>query len=79
MTLSELAEGILGDGVSEDGGAGQRDVSVYEDKRILSDPDWDDNNERTLLSPGVTRRKFVTLVDEEGGWGTVGVAVCDLP
>ena len=63
VTLCELVEGILGD---EDGGTGQRDVSVYEDKR-------------TLASLGVTRRKFVTLVDEEGGWGTVGVAVCDLP
>ena len=52
---------------------------MYEDKRILSDPDWDDNNERTLGSLGVTRRKFVTLVDEEGAWGTMGATVCDLP
>ena len=79
VTLGELVEGILGDGVGEDGGTGQWDVSVYEDKRVLSDPDWDDNNERTLASLGVTRGKFVTIVDEEGGWGTVGVAVCDLP
>ena len=52
---------------------------MYEDKRVLSDPDKDDNNEQTLASLAATRGKFVTLADKEGAWGTVGVAVCDLP
>ena len=54
VTLGELVEEILRDGVGEDGGTGRRVVSVYEDNGIFSDPDWDDNNERTPASLGVT-------------------------
>lgn len=79
VTLGELVDGILGDGEGEVGGTGKRDVSVYEDKRVLSDPDWDDNNDRTLESLGVTRGKFLTIVDEGGEWGTIAVALCQLP
>ncbi|KAF8550035.1 hypothetical protein OG21DRAFT_1488092 [Imleria badia] len=79
VTLGELVEGILGDGDGKDGGTGKREVSVYEEKRVLSDPDWDDNDERTLESLGVTRGRFLSIVDEEGEWGTIGVALCELP
>ncbi|KAG8221773.1 hypothetical protein J3R82DRAFT_2087 [Butyriboletus roseoflavus] len=79
VTLGELINGILGDGEVEDGGTGKRDVSVYEEKRVLSDPDWDDNDDRTLESLSVTRGKFLTIVDEEGEWGTIAVALCELP
>ncbi|KIJ64071.1 hypothetical protein HYDPIDRAFT_91418 [Hydnomerulius pinastri MD-312] len=79
VTLGELVDGILGDGEGENRGTGKREVSVYEDKRVLSDPDWDDNLERTLESLSVTRGKFLTIVDEEGEWGTLAVALCVLP
>lgn len=69
--LGEVISGILGDD--------KREVSVYEDKRVLSDPDWEDNNERTLESLNVTRGKFLTIVDEEGEWGTIAVALGILP
>ncbi|KAF8519724.1 hypothetical protein BU17DRAFT_89560 [Hysterangium stoloniferum] len=64
------------------------EVSVYEDKRILADPDFDDNWGRTLEDLGCGRGKFITIVDEEGegegdggcgGWGTLAVAVGLLP
>ncbi|KAL1712600.1 hypothetical protein EV715DRAFT_259401 [Schizophyllum commune] len=45
------------------------ELSVFEDKRILMDPDFDDNKDRTLESLGVTRGKFLTLVHEDGLWG----------
>ncbi|KAF9450853.1 hypothetical protein P691DRAFT_664436 [Macrolepiota fuliginosa MF-IS2] len=70
-TLGEVVQGLLGDD--------EREVSVYEDKRVLSDPDWDDNNERTLESLNVTRGKFLTIVDEDGEWGTISVNLCSLP
>ncbi|KAF8066921.1 hypothetical protein FPV67DRAFT_1670389 [Lyophyllum atratum] len=70
--LGDVIKGILG----EDG---QREVSVYEDKRVLSDPDWDDNLERTLESLNVTRGNFLTIVDEEGEWGTISVGLGELP
>ncbi|EIW75894.1 hypothetical protein CONPUDRAFT_139860 [Coniophora puteana RWD-64-598 SS2] len=89
VTLRELVEGILGDGEresqsSEDGdggkgGTGPRDVSVYEDKRVLADPDWEDNMDRTLESLGAGRGKFVTIVDEEEQVGTVAVGLAALP
>jgi len=79
VTLGEIVDGILGDGEDEAGGTGTREVSVYEDKRILSDPDWDENNERTLESLNVTRGKFLTIVDEDGEWGTIAVGLGVLP
>ncbi|KAH7890333.1 hypothetical protein F5I97DRAFT_14031 [Phlebopus sp. FC_14] len=79
VTLGELVDGVLGDGEGEGRGTGKREVSVYEDKRILSDPDWDDNVERTLESLNVTRGKFLSIVDEDGEWGTVAVALSVLP
>src|SRR6266850_1303022 len=47
VTLAEVLEGIL-DGLD-------REVSTYEDKRVLSDPDFDDNLDRTLESLSVTK------------------------
>lgn len=75
-TLCAIVGGILGGGLDEEEG---REVSVYEDKRILSDPDWDDNMNRTLESLSVTQGKFLTIVDEEGEWGTISVSICLLP
>lgn len=79
VTLGELVDGILGDGEGEHDGTGKREVSVYEDKRVLSDPDWDDNNERTLASLNVTRGKFLTIVDEDGEWDTIAIGLGVLP
>ncbi|RDB30882.1 Ubiquitin-activating enzyme E1-like [Hypsizygus marmoreus] len=91
-TLGEIVKGILGvgvkgqevDGIVEDGGEdgegeGMREVSVYEDKRVLSDPDWEDNFERTLESLNVTRGKFLSIVDEEGEYATIQVGLGALP
>ena len=84
VTLREVVDGVLGvgagEGEGEDGEDGERrEVSVYEDKRVLSDPDWDDNNERTLESLNVTRGKFLSIVDEDGEYATIQVAIGVLP
>lgn len=79
VTLSEVVEGILGSGEGDEDGTGSREVSAYEGQRVLSDPDWDDNNERTLESLNVTRGKFLTIVDEDGEWGTIQVGIGVLP
>jgi ubiquitin-like 1-activating enzyme E1 B len=70
--LGDVVRGVLGD---DDG----REISVYEDKRVLSDPDWEDNYERTLESLNVSRGMFLTIVDEEGEWGTISVGLGILP
>ncbi|KAF7377833.1 Uba2 [Mycena sanguinolenta] len=59
--LGDIVKGVLGDD--------EREVSVYEDKRVLSDPDWEDNYARTLGSLN-TRR---------GSGGTISVGLGVLP
>ncbi|KAF8650727.1 hypothetical protein AX16_005100 [Volvariella volvacea WC 439] len=56
-----------------------REVSVFEDKRLLSDPDWTDNDERTLESLNVTKGKFLSIVDEDDEVATISVSITDLP
>ncbi|KAK0450329.1 uncharacterized protein EV420DRAFT_1621956 [Desarmillaria tabescens] len=70
-TLGDVVKGIMGNDT--------REVSVYEDKRVLSDPDWEDNFERTLESLNVSRGKLLAIADEEGEWGTITVALGLLP
>jgi len=69
--LGDIVKGILGDD--------KREVSVFEDKRVLSDPDWDDNYERTLEGLNVTQGKFLTIVDEEGEVANIAMALSNLP
>ena len=73
-TLRDVVEGVLGPG--EGHGTGPRDVSVYEAGRILADPDFEDNLDRTLADLNCSRGKFVTIVDEDGVYGTINVAIC---
>jgi len=81
MTLGQVVEGLLfSDGEKEEN---QREISVYEEKRVLSDPDWHDNYERTLESLNVTRGKFLTIVEEDDDdegerGGTISVNLCCL-
>lgn len=69
--LRDVVRGILG----ED----EREVSVFEEKRILADPDWDDNLDRTLESLNVTRGKFLNIVDEDGDLETISIGIGVLP
>ncbi|KAN0131930.1 hypothetical protein V8E53_010210 [Lactarius tabidus] len=71
VTLAEVLEGILD-------GSG-REVSTYEDKRMLSDPDFDDNLDRTLESLSVTKGKFLSIVDEDGELEAITLAIGALP
>ncbi|KAJ7720279.1 hypothetical protein DFH07DRAFT_1067768 [Mycena maculata] len=77
--LCDPKRALLGDIVKGVLGGDEREVSVYEDKRVLSDPDWEDNYERTLESLNVARGMFLTIVDEEGEWGTISMGLGVLP
>jgi ubiquitin-like 1-activating enzyme E1 B len=79
--LTRTALGDVINGVLDSGGDGEvrREVSVYEDKRVLSDPEWEDNYPRTLASLNVTRGKFLSIVDEEEELETITVAIAMLP
>jgi ubiquitin-like 1-activating enzyme E1 B len=79
VLLCDTSRTLLGDVVKGILGSDSRDVSVYEDKRILSDPDWEDNFDRTLQSLNVTRAKFLSIVDDSGDWSTISLALGVLP
>ncbi|KAJ7242927.1 hypothetical protein C8J57DRAFT_1525843 [Mycena rebaudengoi] len=65
--LEDVVEGLLGD---------KMEVNIYEDKRVLSEYDWERKHEHTLESLNVARGRFLTFVDEEGQWGIISVAWC---
>ncbi|KAF9531343.1 hypothetical protein CPB83DRAFT_848881 [Crepidotus variabilis] len=77
--LCDPSRAVLGDVLRCVLGDDERDVGVYEDKRLLSDPEFDENLDRTLESLNVTRGKFLTIVDEDGDLSTISLALADLP
>jgi len=79
VLLCDPSRTLLGDVVRGILGGDDREVSIYEDKRVLSDPDWEDNFDRTLESLNVTRGNFLSIVDEEGEWSTISVGLGVLP
>ncbi|THH14856.1 hypothetical protein EW146_g5545 [Bondarzewia mesenterica] len=81
VTLGEIVNGILGKGtLDEDDAAEEQEVSTYEDKRLLSDPDFEENLGKTLGSLSVTRGKFLTVVIEEAdSEKTITIAIGVLP
>lgn len=70
-TLGDLLDAVR---EAEQTGA-EREVSVYESGRVLSDPDWDDNLSRTLDDLSCGAGKFMTLTDEDEKYGNVCLAI----
>jgi len=82
-TLGQLIEEILenvilGDG-DDDDSLDSSEVNVFEAGRLLADPDFDSNLEKSLSDLGCGRGKFISIVDEDDRWNTLTVAVCLLP
>ncbi|CAE6506349.1 unnamed protein product [Rhizoctonia solani] len=69
-TLGDIVKGVLGVENPEE----QREVSVFEGGRILAEPDWDDNFERTLDSLNCGRGTILMVVDDAEE--VVDLAVC---
>jgi ubiquitin-like 1-activating enzyme E1 B len=82
VTLGELVgkvldHAIVGDGEEET--LEVSEVSVYEAGRLLADPDFESNLEKSLTDLGCEQGKFLSLVDEEERWNTLTIAICTLP
>jgi len=78
VTLGE----ILGAVRQAEGGGEEdepRELIAYEGTRMLCDPDWDDNLDRSLDSLSCTRGKFLTLHDEDGAYENVVLCLSVLP
>jgi len=82
-TLGQLIEKALKNVTLGDGdGDASLDISqvnVFEAGRVLADPDFDDNLEKSLSDLGCGRGKFISIVDEDNEWSTLTVALCLLP
>lgn len=81
VTLGELIGAVRraeagGADMEDDGDV--RELISYEGTRMLSDPDWDDNFERSLDSLGCTRGKFLILQDEDGAFEDVVLCLAAL-
>ena len=77
VTLGVLLDAVLTAEASARGDGEKREVSVYEAGRVLSDPDWDDNLDRTLADLSCGKGKFITLVDENEIVANVVLAISE--
>lgn len=79
VTLGELVSKVLEYTETGDGEALESsEVSVYEAGRLLADPDFENNLEKSLSDLGCEQGKFVSLVDEDERWNTLTIAICGL-
>lgn len=82
VTLGELvgkvlAHAILGDGDEE--APEISEVDVFEAGRLLADPDFDVNLDKSLAQLGCVGGKFISVVDEDDRYNTLTIALCLLP
>ncbi|KGB75813.1 ubiquitin-like 1-activating enzyme E1 B [Cryptococcus deuterogattii 99/473] len=75
--VEDVVKGWLGSAEFEGEGEGE-DVewTVFEGGRLLADPDFEDNFERTLEDLGVGRGKIMTVRDEDTKYRPVHFCVC---
>ena len=74
--VNEIVRGWLGWKTNDEGE--DMEISVYEDKRLLADPDFQDNFEKTLDALGLKRGKMLTVVDDDGVFANVAFPLCKL-
>lgn len=74
--VNDIVRGWLGWKENDEGE--DMELSIYEDKRLLADPDFDDNYEKTLEELGVVGGKMLTVADEDGVFVNVQFALCGL-
>ena len=77
-TLGELVNALL-EVESSFSGESPREVCVFEEGRVLSEPDWIDNYTRTLADLSCGYGKFITIVDDEERLGNVVLAISKFP
>ncbi|KAG9092861.1 E1 ubiquitin-activating protein uba2, partial [Ceratobasidium sp. 370] len=76
-TLGDVVKGMLKLEAGEE--EETREVSVYEAGRVLSEPDWEDNFERTLESLNCGRNTILMIVDDAEELVDLAVCLTGLP
>ena len=72
--VGEIVRSWLGWNTNDDGD--QMEIAVYEDKRLLADPDFEDNYGKTLADLGISRGKTLTVTDEDNLYRNVNFSIC---
>lgn len=72
--VNEIVREWLGWKTNDEGE--EMEISVYEDKRLLADPDFEDNYEKTLADLGLVRGKMLMVVDEDSVLANVAFPLC---
>lgn len=75
LTLGELVEDIAKRSRDEGGMGIEAEVGVYESSRLLYDPDFEDNVEKTLKDLGAVAGTMIAVVDEDGEKATVNFVI----
>jgi len=57
----------------------ETELAAYEGTRLLLDPDFDDNANKTLIELGLGLGKTLTVVDEDSKWASLNLLIGDLP
>ncbi|KAE8268956.1 hypothetical protein A4X09_0g3379 [Tilletia walkeri] len=70
-----LAYGSGGDFDEDD----EVELAAYEGTRLLLDPDFDDNADKTLMELGLGIGKTLTVVDEDSKWTSLNLLIGDVP
>ena len=60
--VNDVVKGWLAKAVNEEDDV---EWAIYESSRLLADPDFDDNYEKTLADLGIERGKIITVRDED--------------
>lgn len=75
----DVVERWLRNGLHQVNGDSEMDdyeCSILEGGRVLADPDFDDNHDRTLADLGVERGKILTVLDEDEKYRPVHFCIC---
>ena len=75
--VTEVVKGWLQSAVPEGGAGEETEWIVLEGGRILADPDFDDNHEKTLYELGIERGKMITVQDEDLTLRPIHFCVCE--
>ena len=80
-TLGTFVRDVIGSwllpGLADSTSGVESEWSILEGTRVLADPDFDDNYDRTLEDLNVQRGKMITILDEDERFRAIHFCICE--
>ncbi|ORY33137.1 hypothetical protein BCR39DRAFT_557327 [Naematelia encephala] len=76
-TLGEFAQGAVREWLASSLNEDDFEFTILEGGRILADPDFEDNYEKTLAELGIERGKMLTILDEDEKYRPIHFCICE--